>query len=816
MKKMNFKTNARHIGQLGRELVTDFVTALVELIKNSYDADAECIGINVEETKTSSSRIILTDTGSGMTQDEFETKWMTIGTSNKLTNPYTPKGRKKAGKKGIGRFSVERLAERVTIYSFPDNAAPFYVEINWNNFEEIDIAAIKQRIEILKREPDISAAKFIFAQLEYLYLLPVVEDSDKEIIIANIGEDFSDYKKLFDILYLNRLENDLLPYIEKYENVEQLIEDVEVPLLEIERGQCPYYNELVNLYENHKVEHIKTGLIIIMERLRDEWTQKDIDKLQKELRLLVAPDFLEKDPFIIDLKAPGFRVEDEISVNEITDLSFAQVDAAVTDDGKNAYIHYIDKEGVDKTIPITYETPLKCGDFNFQLYYFIRDKENLGSGSYNTRYAGRILNTYCGVKIYRDNFRVKPYGDIGNDWLLLDQQKVRDTHGYLVGNNQTIGRVNISDRANPLLIDATNREGIIENQAYDQMREFVQLCITTISDFRREKFNERLAEKKRLEEEQEKIKEKKRKLQEKQKKLIELESKIEDEAKKNSDNKALNMLADYAKKSRQHNEEQNQYQEKYEENAEERYRTAQEILGFQESELAMYKNLATLGMLASEFGHETDDIINRVRNAISVTERCIQDIDTDISTKALRMLNIVTADFDRISSYSQMIIAFLRKHKREKTEKLDFGMILEEVCKFYMTILDEFNIKLKYNCEYPISYTMKQIDLESIIINMITNAYAQLKKCKSRIISIKFRKEGDRIILDFEDSGPGVPEGERERIFNAFVSTKEDGIGLGLNIVRGIVEQYGGEVSCDTSLELGGAHFRVCFMNEEI
>ena len=78
-------------------------------------------------------------------------------------------------------------------------------------------------------------------------------------------------------------------------------------------------------------------------------------------------------------------------------------------------------------------------------------------------------------------FRVKPYGDLGNDWLFLDKEKVSDTHGYLVGNNQTIGRVNISDRDNPLLVDATNREGIIENSAFDQLRAFVKECIGLIS-----------------------------------------------------------------------------------------------------------------------------------------------------------------------------------------------------------------------------------------------------------------------------------------------------------------------------------------------
>ena len=67
MKELSFKTNARHIGQLGRELVTDFVTALVELIKNAYDADADRARISIQDTKNGLGRIVVADCGSGMT-----------------------------------------------------------------------------------------------------------------------------------------------------------------------------------------------------------------------------------------------------------------------------------------------------------------------------------------------------------------------------------------------------------------------------------------------------------------------------------------------------------------------------------------------------------------------------------------------------------------------------------------------------------------------------------------------------------------------------------------------------------------------------
>ena len=92
-----------------------------------------------------------------------------------------------------------------------------------------------------------------------------------------------------------------------------------------------------------------------------------------------------------------------------------------------------------------------------------------------------------------------------SDWLLLDQKKVKDTHGYLVGNNQVIGVVKIGDETNPLLIDATNREGIIENEAYSHLVVFLTKCTNLISDVRRKAYLAKQEEIQKLEDEKKKI-----------------------------------------------------------------------------------------------------------------------------------------------------------------------------------------------------------------------------------------------------------------------------------------------------------------------
>lgn len=812
MKELSFKTNARHIGQLGRELVTDFVTALVELIKNAYDADADSARICIRDTKKGLGRILVADCGSGMTAEDFENKWMLIGTSNKLSSPYTPKGRKKAGKKGIGRFSVERLAERVAIYSFPEQGEPFSVAIDWNRFEEFDMLAFKQRLEILGQRQDREAAKFVCSQIQYVTMLPDLAQQDKELIFKGVIGDYRDYRSYYILENISFLSAVVLPVLEKYEWHQQLVEEIKTPLVPIDCiEECSAYHILCDLCQKAGKDCV-SGIVMDLDGLRDDWNQRSIDKLQKELRLLVAPNFLEEDPFDIEFDAPEFVVDELVSVNDIVDAHFAEINASISNDGYTSLVSYKDRSGTTKTRQKTYAEPLMCGNVSFELFYFIRDSEHMKLGSYNYRYATRVLDTYCGIKIYRDKFRVKPYGESGNDWLYLDKEKVKDTHGYLVGNNQTIGRINISDKDNPLLIDATNREGIIENTAFEQLRTFVKGCIGLISEVRKEAYEAGERERLRLEDEKKKLEAKKEALAQANDEVFSMLGDIMSSAQaEKAMSGMITMLETFASTLKSHTKEQKEYQNKYEKNAEKRVKLIQDSLDYAVSELTTYKNLASLGMLAGEFGHETSDIVNRIRNAVHAVTRYIRNDPQYASS--LNLLNIVQDDFRRIASYSDMIIAFLRKKKREKTEELSVLDVINEICGFYKNILDEFSIDLTSECDAGITLNMRQIDLESIIINLITNAYAQLKICDShKKIIIKAWKEHDVIKMCVEDSGHGVPVEDREKIFNAFVSTKEDGIGLGLNIVQDIVKSYGGNIVCKESAVLGGACFAIDFV----
>lgn len=124
---------------IGRDLITDRVTALFELVKNCYDANANEVTVSFENVgigKTSSS-ICIKDDGIGMSFDDIRDKWMVIGTSNKRSNPLTPEPyrRKCVGEKGIGRFAVDKLGNKVNIITKQEKAEQWLnVEIDWETY----------------------------------------------------------------------------------------------------------------------------------------------------------------------------------------------------------------------------------------------------------------------------------------------------------------------------------------------------------------------------------------------------------------------------------------------------------------------------------------------------------------------------------------------------------------------------------------------------------------------------------------------------------------------------------------------------------
>lgn len=198
--KLKWRFDVSTFRLIGRELITDRITALFELVKNCYDANATRVDVIFEKISydnsstdsvteeagsNSGSRIIIKDDGYGMSFEDIRDKWMVIGTASKRTSPYSPEPffRRCVGEKGIGRFAVDKLGDKVNIITKKKRDERWLnVEIDWNLYYNNVGNSNRERI-------------LLFTDIENKYEF-IVRDEDEnvsgtELIISSVREFWS-------------------------------------------------------------------------------------------------------------------------------------------------------------------------------------------------------------------------------------------------------------------------------------------------------------------------------------------------------------------------------------------------------------------------------------------------------------------------------------------------------------------------------------------------------------------------------------------------------------------------------------------------
>ncbi|MDZ7818229.1 MAG: ATP-binding protein [Aliarcobacter sp.] len=154
---VRFSVDAGIINRLGMELVARHETAVSELVKNSYDADATKVKILFKDSSNTGGTLEIHDNGSGMTREQLINGFMRLSSSEKMHFPLSPKyNRKRAGKKGIGRFSTQRLGQKLTIITQTiDAQQALKITINWDKFlGDSDLLSITNQISFTEKVQD--------------------------------------------------------------------------------------------------------------------------------------------------------------------------------------------------------------------------------------------------------------------------------------------------------------------------------------------------------------------------------------------------------------------------------------------------------------------------------------------------------------------------------------------------------------------------------------------------------------------------------------------------------------------------------------
>lgn len=457
---LQIKPYARLITMLGDQLIKNEFIALVELIKNSYDADASWVKVSFIDfgddfTLTPTSKIIIEDDGCGMDEDILKLHWLNPATPDKLKrkaeNAKTEKGRILQGEKGIGRFAIFKLGKTIKITTRRQ------VTVEKGHF--IDCG-----------EPTENILYYDFSKY------------DDNFLTEN-GEE--------KVLFLENLTAELS------KTAPEIIVEKVIRLGITNRKRKPY------------------GTIIEISNLKSKWTSARIDRVQKEIGKMQpifakeeSADFgvwIYKDDVIHEAqeryKEKLLNCLENKSVFKVTGGKYRASDNSIAFklNGESLHLSFSDPDinGLSQ-FKKYFQSPAyktECGDFTFEFYIFDLNVDSENPSKYILDVDEKTIIREHRIYLYRDDIRVMPYGDADDDWLRIDIARGTISAGEFLSNDQVVGCVYITQKDNPKLKDKTNREGLIEDGR--ALEDFINVLQLILKYLRKKPFAQYLIEKKK-------------------------------------------------------------------------------------------------------------------------------------------------------------------------------------------------------------------------------------------------------------------------------------------------------------------------------
>jgi signal transduction histidine kinase len=416
------RPRARIIRTIGDQLISGPEAALIELVKNSFDADSPVVNIKIlpRGSVELGGMILVSDEGHGMSKSDIIGRWFEPATDDKLQRRTSPGGRPMLGAKGIGRFAAARLGRFTRVESTHSSGRTrslVIVEIDWSWF----------------------TAERYLDQIE----IPVEETTLSPKSKALPGVD----------IYIRDLRD---PWTEKA--LESLIR-------ELRRLASPVKTR----EENFSIRLDISAFTVASHGF-------DGQKLLSRSNLISdgADGIEEDDPFLIRPFALQEQADYSLSGDFDSKGNFTGTFVIQRGDAQLQTLKV-------QAPPMKLEEE-SCGAFHLQINIYDRETDALRGlfarmgldldriGLLNAR---RILTENAGISIFRKDFRIRPYGEPENDWLELESQRVQDPSRKL-GISQVSGLVQVGDEQSSGLVERSSREGLEHNGPFERLKSLIQ------------------------------------------------------------------------------------------------------------------------------------------------------------------------------------------------------------------------------------------------------------------------------------------------------------------------------------------------------
>lgn len=700
---VRFSVDAGIINRLGKELVGRHETAVSELVKNAYDADAFEVNLTFENALQPGGRLIISDNGVGMTRSQLINGFMRLSSAEKIHNPISVKyKRSRAGKKGIGRFATQRLGKKLTIVSQTlESDSAVKVTVDWDRFEmDKDLTSISNNIE----------------------LVPKLKPEGTDLIIDDLREAWSDS-------VIKRV----------YRYTSELLQPFPLSQTRKDREQ----NRVDPGFQSHYY------------RREGNDTQKIVDEEEAIFKHALA----EIEGYILSNGQGCWALKSD-------KLGFAQE------------VFSLGKDRDDPESPFSY-----IRDVHFKCYYFIYEPSLFSPSTFT--FIRDIANEKGGIRLYKNGFRVLPYGEKGNDWLGLDESTRRRVVIVPHQNISFFGFVEISNEPE-LFEETSSREGLIENDAFNELTEFVYRAITSavlkVAELRGRKGTASQRNWKKDEETP---------TQKVDSAISEIKTIVADsDPSSNSD----------SDKGFDHERFDQAFKKLLEGRAQEREEAKKLI-----EELNMLRILAGLGLVIGEFVHEVKRFLPAFDSDTTYLKGFLKE-----NPEGMRRIERLEINLKAFTAYTAYFDKAISQNVLRELKPLDLRDVINDFEDVILNDIKRSGIQFNppiFNGFDLITIAMHPSEWSSILFNLYTNAKKAIKRNKlPGIIQLECGQNGDFLYLEFSDNGIGIPKENELLIFNAFFTTSSPaghksnendsltGTGLGLKIVKDIIESYGGQI----------------------
>nr|WP_051055866.1 sensor histidine kinase [Kitasatospora sp. SID7827] len=727
---------------LGEELISNERVALTELVKNAYDADASLVLIRfIGPLVEGQGAIEVWDNGHGMSPDTVRGTWLEIATSFRQRAPRSESlGRRVLGAKGIGRFSAARLASVTELTTRRVDGSETTLLINWGDFVEGE---------------------------SYLDQVPVNWRVGDPAVFAPWGE-------------ADLLLDDLL---ERYG-----------------AGAASASTRVSNPWGGDGSPH---GTLMRLNGLRQTWDDYTVTLLKRSLSRLLPPpaptelSAPETPDFAIFLELPSGELEHHsgfVAASEALAHPDYRLTGAVDAEGRGRFTLYLAAEEstteVDLRLPSEAVRPA-CGPLEVDIRAWdleaqsLRRIVDLDVGARNISEVRKLIRGNSGVALYRDGFRVQPFGEPGYDWLEFDQRRVNNPT-MRFSNNQVAGFVYITADGNPGLQDRSHREGLIDSKEYEDLKK---VLTTAVSALETERYRVR----------------RKQAAPGGQPRhpsgaggdrghgvfsSFNLEPLRKVVGERYADDAVLGRALDEAT-----------------ETINESVKKVQEIL-------SQFSRLATLGTLVDVVLHDGRSALTRIAYVLQELDDLVNGIPSDREPlkDELRDIHAGFASQEKALDRLFTRIQPLSGRRRGRPRSISLQQTIREAVSVYEGEIKKLNVDLVIGGEDAM-VTLDPGDVNQVIVNLVGNALFWLstqEENEERQVRIDTGRLPDGSVeIVVSDSGPGVREEIRDLIFDTYFSDKEDGIGLGLSIAGSVVQDfYDGDLALMSEGPLPGACFR--------